>query len=889
MPSNYLTTSRGAVAENCPSPDRTLPTFAFPIALPSVLARSILDNEVRVLKTQKTVLRHSVGCFLLVFVTSVAGHGALRPGNTRSLQSASSAYSMVVTPAQVKIRVGDSQIFAATIVTPRSAPAGHSNKVPARSGARIVSRTNRQVTWSVNGILGGNPTIGVIDVNGRYKAPLVLPNPNSVRVTATSATGAAVSATAPVTVYNPIPILISVSPTTVPVGPFNLTINGSKFVNGAQVLFAGVPLRTTFNSASQLMATGTATPAQVGNAPISVKNSNPGSASSAAALVVEVTSPPDPQAASQDPAGIFDGKGDFNSAAYATMATRYGTDAMITERFGNSWAAYHTGLAYPTWSQAASVQYISPANKYDGTYYSLGVPCVAVDSGFNTNYAQVAYVTDSAIPASVPGVDGIVTLRKDHCAWAGQPQLYWAMGSGYDGHPTMTLRPDLVQRLDPYGMPQQSVEVVRAYGAGEWAGCSYMVFQSGQIVCGEAANTGQDFYYFRPFPANFTPTAASVTNNGEFLLVTGWNTDTYKGELAVLAMGSSKPAGQFWGYEWTETYPGFRNYSLPVFNKLLGIVELPGMVAPTEIEAVGNWVFHPGLLMPGNKVPGYFPLSEEANWQCFATGSCADMYDKHGFALIASRYERKVLLVDLTPLFQMVSQGMFTSWTQFRANIANVGTGPGQWPPTFEENSGETPTVVKTIEYKDQVTAISASLYPDNRAFIATEDGVLHIWDADGLQTGTGTGANAQEINNLTIGRNITRIAHMKHWLHTDWVNGTVRYQYILLSRGDKTVKWIDLSGGSPVVIRTLEDSRLVDPVSVEDNDNHQTQSDLLDIADYGDKNIKGYRYGPVIFYGVADPAPVFGMGQMGTDPFEYEGAYSTPTGPFSISDENVP
>ena len=94
---------------------------------------------------------------------------------------------------------------------------------------------------------------------------------------------------------------------------------------------------------------------------------------------------------------------------------------------------------------------------------------------------------------------------------------------------------------------------------------------------------------------------------------------------------------------------------------------------------------------------------------------------------------------------------------------------------------------------------------------------------------------------------------------------------------------------GKSIVIRTLEDSRLVDPISVEDNDNHQTQSDLIDVADYGDNNVKGYRYGPVIFYGVADSPPVFGMGPTGTDPFEFEGAYATPTGPFSISGENVP
>jgi len=741
----------------------------------------------------------------------------------------------------------------------------------------------------VNGVLGGNTTVGTIDAKGLYTSPANLPNPNTVNVTASSPADTSTSAAVPVTLDNPIPVVTSISPDTVSVGNFTLTVSGGDFVNGAQVQFAGTALQTTFNSASQLTAVGTATAAQLGSVQVSVNNSGPGSAASTA-LRVQVIQPINAsQVPSQDPAGIFDGKGNFDVAAYVSMAGNYGTAAMIPERFGMSWTNYHKTISAPTWWQAPSAQYISPANKYDGSYYSLGTPCVAVDAQFNTNYAQAAYVTDSTVSGSIPGVDGIMTLRKDHCAWAGEPQLYWAMGSGYDGHPTVTLRPDIVKASDRYGMPQQPVEVVRAYGAGEWAACSYMVFQSGQIACGEGGNTGQDFYYFQPFPANFTPTAASVTNNGEFLLVTGWNTETYKGELAVLAMGSSKPAGQFWGYEWTEAYPGFRNYSLPVFNKLLGIIDLPGMIAPTEIEAVGNWVFRPGLLMPGNTVPGYFPLSNQANWECFAAGSCANLYDTSGFALIASRYERKVLLLDLTPLFKMVSQGMFTSWAQFRSNVANVGAEPGQWPPTFAENPGETPLVVKTIEYNNQVTAISASLYPDNLAFIATEDGVLHLWSTDGLQTGTGTGANANEISSLLIGNNITRIAHMKHWLQTDWVNGNVRYQYILLSRGDKTITWIDLSSGSPTVLRTLEDSRLVDPISVEDNDNHLTQSDLIDVADYGDDNVKAYRYGPVIFYGVATPPQVFGMGLTGTDPFEYEGAYATPTGPFAVSDENVP
>ena len=52
--------------------------------------------------------------------------------------------------------------------------------------ATVSNTSNSSVTWSVNGIQGGNGTIGTIDMNGNYAAPLALPNPSSVTITATS-------------------------------------------------------------------------------------------------------------------------------------------------------------------------------------------------------------------------------------------------------------------------------------------------------------------------------------------------------------------------------------------------------------------------------------------------------------------------------------------------------------------------------------------------------------------------------------------------------------------------------------------------------------------------------------------------------------------------------
>jgi len=66
-------------------------------------------------------------------------------------------------------------------------------------------------------------------------------------------------------------------------------MNGSSFVAGAQVLFGGLPLATTYVSPTRLTATGTATKAQSGTqVPVAVTNPSPGSATSVDAVSVYV-------------------------------------------------------------------------------------------------------------------------------------------------------------------------------------------------------------------------------------------------------------------------------------------------------------------------------------------------------------------------------------------------------------------------------------------------------------------------------------------------------------------------------------------------------------------------------------------------------------------------
>jgi uncharacterized protein (DUF1800 family) len=171
--------------------------------------------------------------------------------------------TLTLSPSQASVRVGSAQPFAPSL-------AGNS------------------WTWSVNGIAGGNATLGTIDANGNYRASAVLPTPNTITIAVAESAKPTETASSAVTLLNPIPVVTGISPPQVNVGTFTLTITGSEFVSGATVSFGGTTLTTSVVSSTQLTASGTATPAQVGSVAVDVMNPDPGASgwNNTTALVV---------------------------------------------------------------------------------------------------------------------------------------------------------------------------------------------------------------------------------------------------------------------------------------------------------------------------------------------------------------------------------------------------------------------------------------------------------------------------------------------------------------------------------------------------------------------------------------------------------------------------
>jgi hypothetical protein len=103
---------------------------------------------------------------------------------------ASPIVSVSVTPSSATVAVGKSQQFAATL-----------------TGTAI---TNATVSWSVNGIVGGNAALGTVTTAGLYTAPAAIPASTPITLTATSAQDPRQSAAVPITIVlaaAPVPLL----------------------------------------------------------------------------------------------------------------------------------------------------------------------------------------------------------------------------------------------------------------------------------------------------------------------------------------------------------------------------------------------------------------------------------------------------------------------------------------------------------------------------------------------------------------------------------------------------------------------------------------------------------------------------------------------------------
>jgi hypothetical protein len=167
--------------------------------------------------------------------------------------------TVTVTPTTGSVLLGNSQTLTAT----------------------VTNTTDTSVSWSVNGVPGGSAPAGTITSTGVYTAPVNLPSPAIVQVTATSQADSSKSATAQITVTSDIGISIA---------PPNASVElGAVQSFHAAITSAGHP-----DTSVRWSPSGAACPVACGSVDLNGNYTAPGNLPSATTVTLTAQSVADP-------------------------------------------------------------------------------------------------------------------------------------------------------------------------------------------------------------------------------------------------------------------------------------------------------------------------------------------------------------------------------------------------------------------------------------------------------------------------------------------------------------------------------------------------------------------------------------------------------------------
>ncbi|MBA3936039.1 MAG: hypothetical protein H0X38_01125 [Planctomycetes bacterium] len=498
------------------------------------------------------------------------------------------------------------------------------------------------------------------------------------------------------------------------------------------------------------------------------------------------------------------------------------------------------------------------------TPYNFGTP--STDPGpYWTTQGQALYVPDRAGDA---GVDRIHVGCYGNHTLQFVPIPAWWGGS----HPEPGVEQESWKQLTGgnLGMP---FFIERAYSSFSENG--FMIFTSGLIAAGSVNNVPK-YPCFR-FPSDKWPTALSVTNRNEFLLVAVWDAKDNKAQLAVLALGLTENG---------KTGFCLPNWGIHNVVKLLGYVDLPGLELPSAIAstAAGDpWAAGP------NESYAFDYTSADNRKRYLADPAIA----RSGFAVVLSKVGNKAAFVDLQPLLAGVRRNCFTT-PELAAKARVFGNEDAQWPYTFKHAPEMKPVVVSTFTVPAP-TAVRTSMRAAHGrpaiAAIACEKGEVRVYRVGGLLTeAPATAADIQLHVIIPVGANPCSMAYQREGdpLRPSQGQGVgswdaINYVFLVCCRGDREIDWIEITATGGECYRRFHDKRLIDPVHVQHmRTNSGNAAYIFTVCDFQGRKIVNYRVGPAHIDD--QPIPIASGAAI-----ECTGWMEFPGSPFMVSADNVP
>ncbi|WP_434418349.1 hypothetical protein [Nannocystis pusilla] len=636
-------------------------------------------------------------------------------------------------------------------------------------------------------------------------------------------------------------------------------------------------------------------------------------------------------------AGIVDSvSGQIDAARYEQVARDWSEEA-VNCRLGPTWAELHDGDA----TNPAPEVWGPAGQTCDGGYLTDGIPvqagvCPEGGGCYGSVSGQALYVPAAGLGAATPGVDRIQTHA-------------WEQGA-ISSHPKMLSSPEPYVTRPEYDPAALGQPIAIARSERNWTNDGVAIFAGGAVGTAGTATSGSVGAYYQ-FPPHLVPSAVAITSNNEFVLVTLWNTDEVRGELAVLSVRGPTPNAHSWWYHGLFNAGGVREL------KLLGTVPLP-LATPTSIAAVTThgWT-NPndagGKSMRSLSFTGPHKdtmvdtcftseaqMSDVANQQpisAFAEGgSLQHLVARKGYALVASQWEDKVAFVDLAPLLDYFHSMYFGSeasctetlsqfvWDGMQAGDQVLPQAPADvWPYTFDvAPESARPTVAAVFD----VTAPRAvrvgldksqAIYGPTggvdvwKAYAAGDDGVLHVFTpgrlmASWFEVGKGeqatgepaplaTGQICQHPTALVMHRGLEGDRSSFLAIVPEEVEGETQEVrglndgVIVVCRGERALQHVVAWKDEVEVYEEIRDGRMNDPVAVWYSD----RADVRTVADFTGRKLLSYRFGRVKIEdwkegGCGPQGAEYGPGEDGMGDHEFAGELAIAGSPFQVSVANV-
>jgi hypothetical protein len=278
------------------------------------------SGNIFIADTENSVIREVVAA--TGFIATVAGNntagfsgdGGIATSaelNTPLALFANSAGKLFVADtSNSRIRKLDASIFVTVAPSAASVVVGALQQFT----ATVTGTGNTAVTWLVNGVAGGNATVGTISTTGLFQAPSSVPSSPTVTITALSSADGTTSASAQATILNPsdsVTVAVTTNPTVTQVytgalQAFVATVTGTSntavnwYVEGAEG--GNTTFGTIDASGNYTGPASVPTPATI--VIMAVSQADSSAIGTESVMIVTAPSGPDPAPQTTSPGGI---------------------------------------------------------------------------------------------------------------------------------------------------------------------------------------------------------------------------------------------------------------------------------------------------------------------------------------------------------------------------------------------------------------------------------------------------------------------------------------------------------------------------------------------------------------------------------------------------------